>query len=119
MLAYITKKMNYMKICFPVKIILPTLILAFVVGLSGCASIMSGSTQRIKISSSPDNANVVIYDMHNTKVWDSTTPATARLKKGDGYFKGALYRVEISKEGYEKQVIHACLRHATIYNKEG
>jgi hypothetical protein len=66
---------------------------------------MSGSSQNIRISSSPDNASVVIYDKHNMKVWDSSTPAVVNLERGDGYFSGSSYRVEITKEGYEKQTV--------------
>jgi hypothetical protein len=66
---------------------------------------MSGSRQDIRISSSPDNAKVTIYDNHNMKVWDSSTPAIVNLRRGDGYFSGASYRLEITKDGYEKQTI--------------
>ena len=81
------------------------LLAAFV--FSGCASIISGSTQEIRISSSPISANVVIYDRHNVKVGegDFSTPVIAILKRGNGYFTRAKYTVEISKEGYEKQTI--------------
>jgi uncharacterized protein YceK len=81
------------------------LLAVLVIGVSGCASIMSGSSQDVRISSSPDNANVVIYDKYNMKVWDSSTPAVVKLKRGDGYFSGSSYRVEITKEGYEKQTV--------------
>jgi uncharacterized protein YceK len=81
------------------------LLVAAIIVFSGCASIMSGSTQAVSISSSPDNANVTIYDEHNMKVWDSSTPTVVNLKRGDGYFSGTSYRVEIAKEGYEKQTV--------------
>jgi hypothetical protein len=70
-----------------------------------CASIMSGSTQSININTEPTQARVTIYDGSNAKVWDSTTPATVQLKRGNGYFTGALYRVEISKPGFQSQVL--------------
>ncbi|MDR2588536.1 MAG: hypothetical protein LBC67_03830 [Spirochaetales bacterium] len=78
---------------------------ASIIGFSGCASIMSGSRQDVRISSSPENANVVIYDKHNMQVWDGSTPIVANLKRGAGYFSGASYRVEITKKGYEKQTV--------------
>ena len=73
--------------------------------LSGCASIMSGSNQSIRITSSPDEAKVVIFDQNNMKVWESSTPTSVSLKRGAGYFSGASYRVEITKSGYKKQTI--------------
>jgi len=45
--------------------------------LSGCASIMSGSNQSIRIASSPDEAKVVIFDQNNMKVWESSTPSVS------------------------------------------
>ena len=81
------------------------LLVASIIGFSGCASIMSRSSQDVRISSSPENANVVIYDKHNMKVWDSSTPTVVNLKRGVGYFSGASYRVEITREGYEKQTV--------------
>jgi len=83
-------------------VLLTILMLAF----SSCASIVSGTTQYIRISSSPTSANVVIYDRHNMIVWSSTTPALVNLRRGDGYFRGATYRVEISSEGFTGQTIH-------------
>jgi len=75
------------------------------IGFLGCASIISGSNQDVRISSSPDNASIMIYGKHNIKIWDSSTPILVSLKRGDGYFSSASYRVEITKERYEKQTI--------------
>jgi len=72
---------------------------------SSCASIMSGSSQKIRIESNPTDAQVLIFDQDNMKIWDSSTPSTVSLKKGDGYFSGASYRIEITKDGYKKQQI--------------
>ena len=82
-----------------------SLLVALVIFSSGCASIVSGSSQKVSISSSPE-ANVVIFDKANVKVWNSSTPTITYLNKGDGFFGGASYRIEITKEGYEKQTIN-------------
>jgi len=74
-------------------------------GLMGCAAIIHGTDQNVKISSSPDGASVVIYDSHGAVVSNSSTPTVANLKRGDGFFKGATYRVEITKSGYETQTV--------------
>jgi hypothetical protein len=74
--------------------------------LSGCATIISGSRQKIDIITSEEGAKVEIINQNNNKVFEQTTasfPTVARLKRGDGYFSGAEYRVEISKEGSEKR----------------
>jgi hypothetical protein len=78
---------------------------ALILLTAGCASIMSGSDQDVYISSRPDGARVTIYDGAGMEVWSSTTPVTATLDRGDGFFTGARYRVEIEKPGFEKKVI--------------
>ena len=76
-----------------------------VVGLffSGCATIISGSRQNIDVVSSPDTATVAIFDERNNKIFESTTPVTARIQRGSNFFSGSNYRLEITKEGHEKQ----------------
>ena len=77
----------------------------FLFWLAGCASIVKGGTQKIRITSEPADAVVRIINDSNMEVWNSQTPATVALKRGSGYFSGASYRVEITKEGWEKQTI--------------
>ena len=38
-------------------------------------------------------------------VFSSQTPAVAVLRKGDGFFRGASYRVRIEKQGYKPQEV--------------
>jgi uncharacterized protein YceK len=82
------------------------LLVAVVVGFSGCATIIHGTNQDVRISSDPTGADVVIYNSHNTVVYNSSTPAVAKLKRGEGFFGGATYRVEITKPGYQTQTVH-------------
>ena len=79
------------------------LIVLLVFSLAACATIITGQNQEISITSEPSGANVVIYDVNNLPVWDSTTPSIVTLKKGRQYFQAARYRVEITKQGYAKQ----------------
>jgi hypothetical protein len=39
------------------------------------------------------------------KVWESSAPASVSLKRGSGYFSGASYRVEVTKDGYDKSTV--------------
>jgi len=73
--------------------------------LSGCATIVSGGQQSISISSDPSEAAVKIIDSNGAVVFDSRTPTTATLKKGQGFFKGASYRLVVEKSGYKSQEI--------------
>ena len=73
--------------------------------VAGCATIMTGSNQSVKISSDPEGATVKIYDSAGMVVFNSKTPAVAVLKKGTGYFEAASYRVVIERTGYSSQEI--------------
>ena len=81
------------------------LVVLVVLSFVTCATIITGSDQKISITSQPSGANVKIFDANNLPVWDSTTPSVVTLKKGHGFFEAASYRVEITKEGYEKQQV--------------
>lgn len=72
-----------------------------VMGLSGCASIVSKSQYNVAISSSPEGAAFVIKDKHGIKMHRGTTPQVVTLSSGAGYFQGATYTVGFSKEGHE------------------
>jgi len=63
--------------------------------LTGCASIMTGSTQAISFNSSPPGASIVVDGADMGK-----TPATLNLKRNKGY------AVSIQLEGYETQAIN-------------
>jgi hypothetical protein len=73
--------------------------------LVSCATIMTAGDQEISIESNPSKATVEIFDSANMMVWNSKTPTTVTLDKSEGFFKKATYRVEITKEGYEKSVV--------------
>jgi hypothetical protein len=75
---------------------------AFILLVAGCATILKSPRQNISIVSQPANAKVVVYDSNNLMVWKGETPSLITLNKGNGYFKGASYRIEISKSGYQK-----------------
>lgn len=87
------------------KIFKTLLILIFTALIIGCATIMNGTDQVVRINSKPRSATVKIYDSMDRLIWDSQTPTTVVLKRGNGYFKKAVYRVEIKKEGYKKKEI--------------
>lgn len=72
---------------------------------TGCASIIEGSSQDLRVTSDPGGATVVIERANGNEVFRGTTPATASLPTGDGFFSGAEYFVTISAEGFEPQTI--------------
>ena len=73
--------------------------------LTSCATIIKTPRQDIYIVSQPDKAKIVIYDSNNLMVWNGETPSNINLNKGNGYFKGAAYKLEISKPGFQTMTL--------------
>ena len=73
--------------------------------LSGCASIILGTTQKVPVNSTPDGAKVTVYDGNNTVIGGGSTPCSLSLSRGSGFFSSAKYRVVIEKPGYEKREV--------------
>jgi hypothetical protein len=79
--------------------------LAAALALSGCASIISGSTQPVIIKSVPDGASITVSNRAGEKIHTATTPATLTLARGAGYFKPEQYKVVITKDGFADKEI--------------
>jgi hypothetical protein len=74
--------------------------------LTGCASIVRGPDQQVSLASQPAGARLVITDMRENKdIHVGTTPFTATLKRGAGYFKKAMYKVTVEQPGYRKEEV--------------
>ena len=79
------------------------IVLASIVALSGCASIIGERTQTLRFSSNPEGATVELTNKDGVKIFRGATPVTTTVPKSRGYFKGETYRVAIAKEGYKAQ----------------
>lgn len=73
--------------------------------LQGCATIISGGSQKVIISSDPTNAKIKIYNKSGYLISSSTTPQAIRLNRGRGFFSGETYKIVITKENYETKEI--------------
>lgn len=81
------------------------LILCFC-GLVGCASIVSSGPKTLPIMSQPDGATCEITNINsNIMIAKATTPYTAVLKRDNGFFQKASYKVKIYKEGFIPQEV--------------
>lgn len=87
------------------KVVQSAICVLTIVAMTGCATIVQGGTEDVSISSEPSSADVTIVDAHDNEVFSGTTPSTATLDKGDGYFVGAEYTVTISADGYGTQTV--------------
>ncbi len=79
--------------------------MAAVVGINGCASIVGESRYPVAVSSAPSGASFEITDKNGTIVHSGNTPSTVTLKSGKGYFTGQTYRLRFKKEGYPDKTI--------------
>lgn len=76
-------------------------LLAFVCVLStGCASIVSKSKYPVTIYTEPSAAKVEVKDQDGMVRFVGTSPVTAMLDSGHGYFTRARYTVTASKDGF-------------------
>jgi uncharacterized protein YceK len=79
---------------------------AAVLSLSGCASIMEGSsTQEIKFSSVPEGAAVTVFTRTGEVAHTGRTPTVLALDRSGGFLESEIYTVLIRKKGYEPQEI--------------
>ena len=67
--------------------------------LSSCASIVSQSHYTVPIRSEPSGAAYTIKDRRGRLVDQGTTPAMVQLKASNGYFRRAIYHVELTMDG--------------------
>ncbi|WP_336017875.1 hypothetical protein [Acinetobacter lwoffii] len=86
------------------KLITASLIAASVT-MTGCASIISGSTQTLTFKSVPEQASISITNKAGEKVHTGVTPATVTLKRGNGFFQPAAYDVTFKKEGFQTKTV--------------
>jgi hypothetical protein len=68
--------------------------------LGGCATIISGETDRVTFTAIPDNTTFNIKDETGKSVHHGTTLATVLLDRGNGYFDGQTYQIDFSAPGY-------------------
>ncbi len=71
----------------------------------GCATIIKGSDQNVSFRSDPEGAKVSVYSPEGMLMADGKTPVTLPLRKGDGFFQSAKYKVVFEAPGYEKKEI--------------
>lgn len=71
--------------------------------MTGCASIVSGTTDHVTINSSPTGAEFLIKDEAGISVHHGTTPATVTLERGSGFFNGQRYDVNFSAPNHASQ----------------
>ena len=73
--------------------------------LGGCATIVAEASDLVLISSEPPGASVSVVNEDGREVWRGTTPSTALLPAGAGYFDGQTYTMTATLDGYEPTLV--------------
>ena len=73
----------------------------FLLMSTSCASIFGHSNYNVSINSLPSEAQLKITNSKGVEVFSGYTPATVRLKSGEGFFRKATYTLTFSKPGYD------------------
>ena len=83
------------------------IVCAIALALGACATIVGQPTQTVPITSTPNEASIVIVDEAGLEVFKGKAPAFATLQKSTGKYWGKkAYTVTVSMDGYKDQVIH-------------
>jgi hypothetical protein len=83
----------------------PFFVAMIVAAATGCASIVSKTSYPVVVTTNPPGAMVSIVNNKGMQVFQGSSPASVRLKSGGGFFKGAEYMINISKEGYADKTV--------------
>ncbi|WP_444895551.1 hypothetical protein ACJJI5_01060 [Microbulbifer sp. EKSA008] len=78
-------------------------VVAGLVTVTGCASIVSESSYPVTINSTPNGANFTIINEAGLDVHSGVTPDTITLPASNGFFSSASYTVKYQMAGYNEQ----------------
>ena len=86
--------------------IIRSLLLAPLLLLTGCATIVGSRSQVVTINSEPPGSTVLVTDESGNSIFKGTTPTTVNLEKSTGHYFGAKkYHVQFSLAGYSDKEV--------------
>jgi hypothetical protein len=74
--------------------------------LSSCASIVNGTSQKVKITTTPTDCKVEVINNDGESIKTISTPGVLKLDRSDGFFQGADYLLKINKTGFDEMELH-------------
>ncbi|MCD8174030.1 MAG: hypothetical protein LUD76_11365 [Alistipes sp.] len=69
--------------------------------MQGCASIFTKNSYPVTINSTPEGAEVEIYNKENRLIFTGQTPANTVLNASNGYMSKEIYILKFRKPGYK------------------
>ena len=82
-----------------------TAVATIVLGMCGCASVVSGRYADVRLDSYPANAHVVVRDQKGATVAEAQTPAVVSLKRNRKFFLPAKYTATFEAPGYASATV--------------
>lgn len=76
-------------------------IAGLLVGICGCASIISGRHAEVTFDTYPQNAHVVIHDRQGRRVSSFDTPGVVTLKRQSRFWMPARYTATVTAPGFQ------------------
>jgi len=68
--------------------------------LTGCATLVNGTSIELEITSHPTDASFALRDQAGRVVASGQTPATVNVSRSSGFFQPARYDLQVTKPGY-------------------
>lgn len=84
---------------------LKTMLVALTLLVTGCSSIVNGSTQQLSVKAMPEQAHIRLLTANGDLLKEQQGSLTYLMKRHTGYFEGAEYKLEVGYDGYQSQSI--------------
>ena len=79
---------------------------ACLIPFAGCASIISGGSQKVSFTTHPTGAEVTLIDSNGDIRHKGETPFEVRLPRGDGFFKSRSLTMHVDADGYPRRTVN-------------
>ena len=86
---------NLLTVCMSVSVLFA------VTFLGGCASVVSGDVERVRVITYPSEAVVTVTDDRGYLLYKGVTPANISMRKSPGFFERQDFNMLIERERYE------------------
>lgn len=81
------------------------MLVALTLLVTGCSSIVNGSTQQLSVKAMPEQAHIRLLTANGDLLKEQQGSLTYLMKRHTGYFEGAEYKLEVGYDGYQSQSI--------------
>ena len=73
--------------------------------LTGCASIMNGTTQQLAVTVQPSDAMITLTNENGEQIEQKMGSMYYKLKRGNGFFSSNNYVLQLNRQDYQTEII--------------